>query len=82
MTMERYCPGSRLFKSPVPEDVPCPRCGEQVEIWSDEVRATCPKCKSEVTREQLPSCADWCASAETCLGPEAYARLLKNRSLS
>ena len=75
MGLDLNCPGSRLIKSPVPEYVVCPNCGEEVEIWSDEVRATCPKCKAVVARERLPSCAEWCRSAEACLGSEAYAHL-------
>ena len=27
---------------------PCPQCGYKVEMFSDELRIKCPKCKTEV----------------------------------
>ncbi len=33
----------------------CPKCGYEVEMFSDEQRATCPKCKAKVVRETAPS---------------------------
>ena len=30
------CPGAERFKQPVPENVTCPRCRKELEIWSDE----------------------------------------------
>jgi ribosomal protein S27AE len=54
---------------------PCPQCGCRVEMFSDEQRVLCPKCKASVTRETAPSCLQWCASARQCLGEERWKAL-------
>jgi hemerythrin-like domain-containing protein len=46
-----------------------------VEIWTDELKATCPGCGNKVFRAQQASCIDWCPHAKECVGPEAYERL-------
>ncbi len=48
----------------------CPDCGYKVEIFSDEINAKCPKCKTLVYQERLPSCIDWCKRASECIGEE------------
>ncbi len=75
MTLDKSCPGSRTIRSPVPENVPCSQCGREVEIWTDEAKASCPDCKSVVFREKKASCIDWCPYAKECVGPEVYERL-------
>lgn len=75
MILDKSCPGSRKIRNPVPENVACPNCGREVEIWTDEVKATCPKCKTYVFRERQVSCIDWCPYAKECVGPEIYERL-------
>ena len=75
MAFNRFCPGSSVVKSPTPEYIQCQRCGAEVEIWSDEAKATCPDCGAVNFKEQRPSCLDWCAFAKECVGEEAYARL-------
>ncbi len=73
------CPGSRLIRQPVPEDIVCIHCGEEVEIWSFEAITRCPKCGGVVCRIQGATCLDWCASAKACVGEEAYARIMAER---
>ncbi|GFP31931.1 hypothetical protein HKBW3S42_00237 [Candidatus Hakubella thermalkaliphila] len=75
MTVPKHCPGSSTFKEPVPEYMSCPKCGTEVEIWSDEVCLPCPNCKTIVFKDRSPSCLDWCAFARECFGPEVYERL-------
>jgi hypothetical protein len=60
------CPGRdrRRLKA---ETVRC-ACGYEVEIFSDEVKRACPRCGVTVRKKETPSCAQWCASAEQCLG--------------
>lgn len=53
----------------------CPNCGHEVEIFSDETRVRCPKCKTMVYKEQVPSCINWCAHAKECLGEERWKQL-------
>ncbi len=54
---------------------PCPRCGHQVELFSDEQRMVCPRCKTEVFRDTAPNCLPWCASARQCIGEERWKAL-------
>ena len=46
----------------------CPECGANVELFSDESRIKCQKCKSWVYHQKSQSCAEWCSSARKCLG--------------
>ncbi|MFA5410773.1 MAG: phosphohydrolase [Candidatus Omnitrophota bacterium] len=61
------CPGQDDRNLKV-EMLKCPDCGCAVEIFSDEIKARCPRCKSLIFRVRLPSCADWCKSARECTG--------------
>lgn len=75
MVFAKSCPGSRTIREPRPEYSNCLDCGREVEIWTDELKATCPGCGSMVLRAQQASCIDWCPHAKECVGPEAYERL-------
>ena len=75
MVFDKSCPGSRTIREPRPEYINCPDCGREVEIWTDELKATCPGCGNKVFRAQQASCIDWCPHAKECVGPEAYERL-------
>ncbi|MCM8771593.1 MAG: phosphohydrolase [Candidatus Omnitrophica bacterium] len=68
------CPGidPRFLKVEVKK---CEKCGYEVEIFSDEVRTRCPKCKSYVYRE-MPSCIDWCKYAKECIGEKKWKELI------
>ena len=72
--MMNKCPGqdSRNIKA---ETITCSHCGYQVEIFSDEVKVHCPKCKNMICRERLPSCVDWCKFARECVGEDRYRKL-------
>ncbi len=76
-----FCPGSKLLRQPKPETIICPSCRGEVEIWSDEVRGTCPSCKRAVFRDAAMACLDWCKYGEQCVGTEVYARYVRNRAL-
>lgn len=77
MGTDMKCPGqdSRFLKSEIRK---CPKCGYEVEIFSDEVRVRCPKCKGYVYRE-IPSCIDWCRYAKECIGEKKYKELKEKR---
>ena len=75
MVFDKSCPGSRTIREPRPESISCPDCGREVEIWTDELKATCQGCGNKVLRAQQASCIDWCPHAKECVGPEAYERL-------
>lgn len=74
------CPGQDKRKVR-PEPIVCLSCGYEAEIFSDEIKASCPKCRQVFYREVLPTCVDWCASAKECLGQQAYSDYTKNKSL-
>jgi HD superfamily phosphodiesterase len=53
-----------------------------VEIWSDEARATCPRCKQNVVREGFSSCLDWCAKGRECVGETIFNNYMEKRSVT
>ena len=79
MDSEFHCPGTKLFREPIPEDVPCPKCGKEVEIWTHELKATCRNCGAAIFRESKASCIDWCKYAKECVGEELYATLKEGK---
>ena len=72
--MDSKCPGQDIRNLRVSVHK-CPNCGAEVEIFSDEMRVKCPKCKQYVHKEKVPSCIEWCASARECLGEERWKQL-------
>lgn len=73
------CPGSSRFKQPQADIVICPFCSEEVEVWSDEAGASCPKCKRTVSRSGGQCCIDWCRFARECVGVDAYNKYMENK---
>jgi DNA-directed RNA polymerase subunit RPC12/RpoP len=53
----------------------CQKCGYEIEIFSDELKAKCRKCGGYVYKEKAPSCIDWCPAAKECIGPEKWKEL-------
>ncbi|MDO8672409.1 MAG: hypothetical protein Q7O66_13420 [Dehalococcoidia bacterium] len=51
--MDKYCPGAS-DRTPSPENVKCHNCGNEVEIWTDELQAKCPNCGTMFVRDQPP----------------------------
>ena len=75
--MKAKCPGQESARLNIEAvNVPCPKCGQIVEMFSDEGHRRC-KCGHVVTREALPKCAAWCPSAAECFGEAVDVRLLK-----
>jgi hypothetical protein len=74
------CPGSARIKTPELEILKCPRCGEGVEIFSDEILTPCPACGTPVSSERQ-FCVDWCPQARQCLGVawESYSETRERR---
>ena len=63
------CPGSASIRTPALQVKKCPRCGEEIEIFSNEVSAACGRCGFVIYNDQA-SCIRWCRYAEECVGPE------------
>ncbi len=76
------CPGSQKFSQPQPEIINCPFCGKEIEIWTDEIKATCPNCKKQVIRNGGATCLDWCRYARECVGDEVYNKYMKTKEKS
>jgi len=78
-----FCPGSGKFKQPQPENIKCPTCGEEIEIWTDEIQVTCPKCKNTILHMQEgASCLDWCKYAKECVGDQTYSKYIQNKAIT
>lgn len=77
MAIPEECPGTKFVKQPVPTEIECPKCGEELEIWSDELYSECPVCCAEVSGsgEEENSCLNWCSYAEKCVGTEKYNKI-------
>jgi HD superfamily phosphodiesterase len=69
------------MRQPKPELFPCPSCGKEVEIWTDEFRARCRNCGKPVYRSREMSCLEWCAMAEECVGTQVFSRYRTNREI-
>jgi ribosomal protein S27AE len=63
------CPGAANIRTPSLTVKKCPRCGAEIEIFSNEVSASCGSCGLVVYNDQA-SCIRWCRYAEECVGPE------------
>ena len=65
--MKLRCPGlsGQRLTSTI---LPCPKCGGEVEIFSDESKARCPRCRSPVYKGAVPTCAKWCKAGAECMG--------------
>lgn len=77
-----FCPGSKSFRQPQPEVMKCPSCSQEVEIWTDEIQATCPNCKQVLMREAGVSCFDWCKYAKECVGIQVYNKYVQNKAIT
>jgi NADH pyrophosphatase NudC (nudix superfamily) len=72
--LEGKCPGSDGRNLTV-DLVNCPNCGEEEEIFSNELRVKCHKCGEYIYKGSMPSCIDWCVKARECVGAEKYDQL-------
>ena len=75
--LKESCPGSAEIRQPTPEDIRCQKCGEKIEIWSDEPDTACKNCGHMNARPIGTSCIEWCAYAKECVGAEKLERLKK-----
>jgi len=72
--MLNKCPGQDKRNIKI-EIITCLDCGYQIEIFSDEIKVRCPRCKNLACRDRLPSCVDWCKYARECVGGEKWEQL-------
>ncbi len=65
------CPGQdkAYWKEDPAFEMPCPKCGADVEVFRDESTARCAKCAHRFKNPKIDlSCAQWCAYAKECVG--------------
>jgi rRNA maturation protein Nop10 len=70
------CPGNINMRTPTIKLKKCPQCGEEVELFSIDMKVDCPACGQPVYNN-INSCIDYCEYAEKCLGTETYQKLKK-----
>jgi DNA-directed RNA polymerase subunit RPC12/RpoP len=70
------CPGNINMRTPIIKLKKCPQCGEEVELFSIDMKVDCPACGQHVYNN-INSCIDYCEYAEKCLGTETYQKLKK-----
>jgi transposase len=68
------CPGAANIRTPTLTIKKCPRCGEEIEVFSNDVSVKCSRCGFTVYNDIL-SCVQWCKYARECVGEETYRKL-------
>ena len=77
--MVDQCPGASNIRMPRLEIKNCPNCGEEIEIFSNDVSAKCSKCGFVIYNDQV-SCVQWCEYAKECVGEKTYERIMQQLS--
>jgi hypothetical protein len=65
------CPGQdkAYWKEDPAFEMPCPKCGADVEVFRDESTARCGQCDHRFKNPKIDlNCARWCAYAKECVG--------------
>ena len=47
------CAGDALKKTPTLQILDCPKCGEELEMFSSDEKVTCPKCGFIVSGKKI-----------------------------
>ena len=66
-----HCPGAANLKTPTLAIKKCPQCGEDVELFSNDISVKCSTC-GFVIYNDIASCVQWCRHARECVGEEMY----------
>ena len=74
--MKFKCPGSCHGKTPQLEVRICPECGNEIELFSVDMKAECDRCGYTVYND-IQYCIETCDHAEDCLGAELYRKMMK-----
>ncbi len=68
------CPGAANIRTPTLKIKECPECGEDVELFSTDIRVKCGHCGFTVFND-IESCIQWCKYAKECVGEELYIKM-------
>jgi len=74
-----HCPGAANIRTPTLTIKKCPRCGEDVEVFSNDITVSCSTC-GFVIYNDIQSCVQWCTYARECVGEETYRKLTAEKS--
>jgi ribosomal protein S27AE len=77
-TMHDHCPGTANLRTPTLTIKKCPQCGEEVEIFSNDVKVACGNC-GFIIYNDITSCIQWCKYAKECVGEEMYRKLVEKK---
>jgi ribosomal protein S27AE len=69
-----HCPGTANLRTPTLSIKKCPQCGEEVEIFSNDIKVTCTACGFVIWND-ITSCVRWCKYARECVGEEMFRKL-------
>jgi hypothetical protein len=72
------CPGQdmKYWKDNAIFEVPCPKCGTNVEFYKDDTTRKCSNCNHRFVNPKMDfGCASYCPFAEQCIGtlPEEFS---------
>ena len=70
-----HCPGAANLRTPTLSIKKCPRCGKEVEVFSNDVSVTCSNC-GFVVYNDIMTCVQWCKYAKECVGEETYNTIM------
>ena len=70
-----HCPGAANLRTPTLSIKKFPRCGEEVELFSNDISVKCSSCGFVVYNDIL-SCVQWCKHAKECVGTETYDKIM------
>ncbi|HVP95478.1 MAG TPA: hypothetical protein VMS89_09965 [Methanoregulaceae archaeon] len=74
--MYERCPGAANVRTPTLTIKKCPACGEEIEIFSNDISVKCSKCGFTAYND-ITSCVQSCRYAKECVGEELYERLIE-----
>jgi NADH pyrophosphatase NudC (nudix superfamily) len=78
--MSDNCPGAANLRTPTLAIKKCPRCGEEVELFSNDISVKCSGC-GFVVYNDIASCVQWCKYAKECVGEEMYNKLVVQKNV-
>jgi hypothetical protein len=70
-----HCPGAANLRTPTLSIKKCPQCGEEVEVFSNDVSVACSNC-GFVVYNDIMTCVQWCKYAKECVGEETYDKIM------
>ena len=74
-----HCPGAANIRTPTLAIKKCPQCGEEVELFSNELSVKC-RC-GFVVYNDIASCVQWCKYSKECVGEEMYNNLMAQKNV-